>query len=189
MGNPHRKLILLTLADIANEQSQCWPSHEYIADRSECSRRSVIAHLAALEAAGHITITRRHEDGKQQSNVYTINAGGVQHLHSGGVQEMHRGGAGDAHNTPIDTPIGINAGAWAEWLEYRKQARKKMTPATVKKQQALLTRFSEAEQQRIIDTSIQNGWTGLFEPKDRGGGKQTRRTTLTEDLTDTSWAH
>lgn len=175
VGNPHRKLILLTLADIANEQRQCWPSHDYIADRAECSRRSVIDHLASLERDGFIRVSRRYDEGQQQCNVYTIHTGGVQDLHSGGVQELHRGGAGAAHNTPIDTPIVINASAWAEWIEYRKQAKKKMTPATVKRQQAFLAGYTKTIQQQIIDASIQNGWTGLFEPKEQGIG-QIRRT-------------
>jgi len=166
VGNPHRKLILLTLADIANEQRQCWPSHDYIAERAECSRRSVIDHLGALERDGLITVSRRYDARQQQCNVYTIVAGGVQDLHSGGVQELHKGGAGAAHNTPIDTPIYINKDAWAEWIDYRKQSKKKMTPATIAKQQKFLSEYDDDTQQRIIDTSIKQGWAGLFEPKE-----------------------
>ncbi len=67
-----------------------------------------------------------------------------------------------------------------------------MTQATVKKQHKLLAQYDDETQQRIIDYSITNGYTGLFAPKDkpngqgRGGG--TRATSLMDDLTDTSWA-
>lgn len=111
IGNAQRKLVLITLADIANEHGKCWPSHQYIADRAECSRRSVITHLSALEKAGIITIDQRSESGIKTSNVYCICD--VQEFHID-VQEFHKGsetvaqGGSEtvAHNTPtlLDTP-------------------------------------------------------------------------------------
>jgi uncharacterized phage protein (TIGR02220 family) len=111
IGNAQRKLVLITLADIANEHGKCWPSHQYIADRAECSRRSVITHLSALEKAGIISIEQRSENGIKTSNVYRIHD--VQEFHID-VQEFHKGsetvaqGGSEtvAHNTPtlLDTP-------------------------------------------------------------------------------------
>ena len=195
VGNPHQKLILITLADIANEAGQCWPSHTYIATRAECSRRTVMRHLSALEALGLIKITGRVDaDGLKSSNIYTICSPDVSESHIADVSESHKGSVTESHKPPIDTPIYINGDAWQEWLEYKKQARhKKMTPATCKKQWSLLADYDFATQQRIIDASIQNGWQGLFAPKpqggDRGGGKSTRHSDIHDDLTDTSWAH
>ncbi|PKG80050.1 hypothetical protein CXF80_18055 [Shewanella sp. Actino-trap-3] len=48
VGNPLRKLVLLKLADNANDQGECWPSYNYIAEQCEMSRRSVMDHVKNL---------------------------------------------------------------------------------------------------------------------------------------------
>ena len=45
VGNPLRKLVLLKLADNANDNGECWPSHGNIADHCEISERSAKAHV------------------------------------------------------------------------------------------------------------------------------------------------
>ena len=62
---------------------------------------------------------------------------------------------------------------WEEWEEYRKQKRAKLTPLSVKHQIKFLSNFSEAVAIQIIQQSIQNGWTGLFELKTKTNGKRT----------------
>jgi len=96
----------------------------------------------------------------------------------------------DSLKTPVaDAPEFINADAWNEWLEYRKQSKKKMTPATVTKQISFLAKYDKVIQGIIINQSIQNGWAGLFEPKEKtNGAASTRKTSLRDDLTDKSWA-
>ena len=54
VGNPTRKLILITLADAANERGECWPSQRWLAQVAEVSDRSVRAHLKALQDSGVI---------------------------------------------------------------------------------------------------------------------------------------
>ena len=60
---------------------------------------------------------------------------------------------------------------WQEWVDYRKEIKKKMTPSTVNKQVKFLSGRTAQEQQAIIDQSITNGWTGLFEVNN--GNKQS----------------
>lgn len=55
--------------------------------------------------------------------------------------------------------------AWDEWLQYRKEGKHKMTPITEKKQLAMLSKYTESQAIEIINTSIRNGWQGLFEPQ------------------------
>jgi uncharacterized protein YdaU (DUF1376 family) len=69
-----------------------------------------------------------------------------------------------------DAPEFINADAWNEWLEYRKQSKKKMTAATIAKQHKFLSDYDKQTQSIIINQSIQNGWAGLFEPKGKTNG-------------------
>ena len=40
VGNPVRKLVLIKLADNANDNGECWPSYQHIADRCEPPRFS-----------------------------------------------------------------------------------------------------------------------------------------------------
>jgi len=87
-------------------------------------------------------------------------------------------------------PDFVNQAAWSEWIEYRKQSKKKMTPATVTKQVSFLAKYDKVIQAIIINQSIQNGWAGLFEPKEKtNGAASTRKTSLADDLTDTTWAN
>lgn len=56
--------------------------------------------------------------------------------------------------------------AWAEWKNYRKQSRKRMAPSTQQKQLTALALMGVAGAVQSITASIQNGWQGLFPPKD-----------------------
>lgn len=78
VGNPLRKLILLKLADNANDKGECWPSYKHIADQCETSRRSVIAHIDALVELGLINIRHRKAAQGNKSNLYQLDlSGGV----------------------------------------------------------------------------------------------------------------
>lgn len=59
-------------------------------------------------------------------------------------------------------PEWLNKKKWNEWLIYRKELGKKMTPSTIKKQLKLLER-NKQNQEAIIDKSISCGYIGLFE--------------------------
>ena len=59
VGNGLRKLVLLKLADNANDNGECFPSFQYIADQCEISKASVMRHIKALEAQGLITRIQR----------------------------------------------------------------------------------------------------------------------------------
>ena len=72
VGNPLRKLVLIKLADNANDEGLCWPSHSNIAEHCEMSKRSVINHINALSEASYLTIIPRIKDNKKQSNHYQL---------------------------------------------------------------------------------------------------------------------
>jgi hypothetical protein len=63
--------------------------------------------------------------------------------------------------------------AWQCWEQYRKEKKQKLTPASVKMQIKFLSQFGEEVAIQIINQSIQNGWTGLFELKNKNNGKRT----------------
>jgi hypothetical protein len=75
---------------------------------------------------------------------------------------------------PTEGQIGIRG--WDDWVEFRKEIRKKLTPASIRKQVELLENYPPAEQQAVINQSIQNGWTGLFPLKGNGNGRSKETT-------------
>lgn len=76
VGNSLRKLVLIKLADNANDKGECWPSYQHIADQCECSKSAVRNHIDALEEMGLIKRENRVgvNNGKgNTSNVYYLN--------------------------------------------------------------------------------------------------------------------
>lgn len=67
------KLVLLALANFANEKMECWPSQERIAADTELSERTVWAALNKLEALGMLTRERRKRpDGTRSTDKFTL---------------------------------------------------------------------------------------------------------------------
>lgn len=89
------KLVLLALADNANDAGECWPSISTIARKCSLSERSVIRAIGSLEKASYIMRRRRQDT----SNLYRINFVGDKlsptisdrESHTG-VTESHQGG-------------------------------------------------------------------------------------------------
>lgn len=66
-------LVLLCLADHANDNGICWPSVATIARRARCSKRQAFRHLKALEDEGWIDRSmKRPVKGKKWVNLYHV---------------------------------------------------------------------------------------------------------------------
>lgn len=76
VGNPTRKLVLIKLADHANDDGDCFPSYQHIADHCEISRRTAVSHVDALCKAGYLTKHYRQGPKGNTSNMYRVNLGG-----------------------------------------------------------------------------------------------------------------
>ena len=122
VGNPLRKLVLVKLADQANDDGECWPSYQSIADACEMSRRTVITHIDWLEENGFLQCKhRKSNDGLSRSNVFVLTIGGGENpapqganLSPGGANAAPRGAnaalpggenpaLGGANAAPIET--------------------------------------------------------------------------------------
>jgi hypothetical protein len=67
------KLVLLALANFANEKMQCWPSQERIAADTELSDRTVWTALKGLETKGLLSRqSRKRADGTRSTDVFTL---------------------------------------------------------------------------------------------------------------------
>jgi hypothetical protein len=54
---------------------------------------------------------------------------------------------------------------WAEWIACRKENRHPLNENTQLRQLRFLSRFEPSVAIQVLDTSMTNGWTGLFAPK------------------------
>ncbi|ENV0652056.1 helix-turn-helix domain-containing protein [Salmonella enterica subsp. enterica serovar Braenderup] len=97
VGNPLRKLVLIKLADNANDNGECWPSYQHVADQCEVSRSTVKSHIRAMEEMGLLKREFRRKGEINQSNVFYLTLDNAQQIQpeSGGAGDA-RGGAGDA---------------------------------------------------------------------------------------------
>lgn len=116
VGNPLRKLVLIKLADNANDDGECWPSYQYIADQCEIARSTVKVHIRELEKAGLLRREFRRNGEVNQTNVFhlTLDSGAADNR--GGAADNPGGGAADNPRTshssePVIEPITHGASA------------------------------------------------------------------------------
>ena len=70
-------------------------------------------------------------------------------------------------------PQWLNQEAWIEWVQFRKEIKKKLVQTTINRQIKFLEKH-KANHVEILEQSIRNGWQGLFELKQQNTfkGKQ-----------------
>ncbi len=88
-----------------------------------------------------------------------------------GTTEIQNRTDTEQKQTPA-APDGLDAVAWDRWLEYRRQIRKPLKPASIPAAQRKLAAFG-ADQSAVVEQSVANGWSGLFEVK--RGNPQERK--------------
>ena len=69
---PTTKLVLLVLANYANENFETYPSKRHIAKMCNCDERTILRSLQELQEKRIIKRKERFEDGRQTSNLYTL---------------------------------------------------------------------------------------------------------------------
>lgn len=73
VGDTTKKLVLLKLADNANDEGVAWPSYDTIAQHCETSRRTVIRKIKELAESGFIQIKNRPDKEKgNKSNLFIL---------------------------------------------------------------------------------------------------------------------
>lgn len=111
LGNPLRKLVLIKLADHADDNGEAYPSFQHIADQCEISRRSVINHIESLEKMGLVSIeTREGRYKRNSSNLYVLNVDEIERLSKIKPNEQRPTSAGDSTTSAGDSPS-TSAGA------------------------------------------------------------------------------
>ena len=187
---PTHKLILLGLADWANDEGLCWPSIDRLAQKTGLSRRAIQTNIRQLQ--GCRLIRREEVVGKGNRYWLTLEDDPVEgrtictRAGDAPVQEMHGGGAPAAPNTLMIHQKDIYKGDWPDWLpldawvgfvNMRNATKKPMTDRAV---QNLLTKLEKmrADGQdvaEVLDQSTNACWADVYEIKERRNEKQRKQ--------------
>ncbi|XNI44869.1 helix-turn-helix domain-containing protein [Haemophilus influenzae] len=181
VGNPARKLVLLKLADNANDDGICFPSYQYIADKCEMTRRSAINHIEYLIKMGLVSKKERKNKDGSISNLYFL------HLEQGsenfalGSENFSLGGSENisprtSHSLePVNEPkkttqksesemlleqFGITGQLAKDFITHRKAKKAPITETAMNGflREANKVRLSVAESVAI---SIERNWQGF----------------------------
>ncbi len=205
-------IILLALADWANDEGLCWPSMQKLADKARIDKRSARRIIRKLIADGLVTIAEEG-GGRAKQNIYRVETGAlcppiekedIRNADTGdtkrgtleaqkGTLEAQRGTFPAQKRTPVspdplvepsvepsedpprEPPSGLPyhgeafIAALANYELHRKEIRK---PLRDTGRQALLNQlalYGEQGATRALITSVANGWTGVFEPRNGNG--------------------
>lgn len=131
VGNPLRKLVLIKLADNANDLGECWPSYQHIADQCEISRSSVKNHIRELEKSGFVTRVFRKNGALNQSNIFRLNLN-------------QSSGAG---NTPVGQELP------PEPVTLLNQSMNRLKTTTQKRRSRLVRRVRKYHSKRLLTCS------------------------------------
>ncbi len=96
-------LVLLALADAANDEGACWPSQAEIGRKARLKDRAVRNQIRSLEAAGLLSVSRRATPQGRKTNVYRLNIGCDFSLQSK-QPARNAGWVEGSESEPVDNP-------------------------------------------------------------------------------------
>lgn len=121
VGSPTMRLILILLANKADERFSCFPSVRTLMTESCAARSTVLNALNLLEQAGLITrVAQYHESGARRSSRYFLNHPQAPHMQVGrdpdspgppagrGVSRCETGGVHDLDPPGVRQPDALN---------------------------------------------------------------------------------
>lgn len=167
--------LLLIISSLTAEKGFCFASNAYLANLFDIDEVSVSRKLSKLQAKNYITIeyekrgaeitsrkirlTKMLSDGLQKSQS-TVNKNVKDNITSINITS-------NKNKKDFELPIYITKERWEEWIKFRRQLKKPLTELSVQKQLKFLGECQAKNQNPnlIIEQSIQNGWSGLFELK------------------------
>lgn len=123
---PRAKLVLLSLADQANDDMECWPGRKSLSKRCDCNERTITRIIGDLISQGLLEVEQRmRPDGSQTSNVYRLIFPSDEcTVCQGGVSQVSRGGG---HTCLGGVDTGVHPRTHIEPKE-NNIAKKKFTP-------------------------------------------------------------
>jgi hypothetical protein len=164
--------VYVCLSRHANQDAQCWPSYQTIADELSLSRRVVIQWTKRLEDAGIIAINGRTKpSGDATSNVFHLRirpspevgtevvTGVVQNLH----QVVQKSNQGSAESAPeLDT---VELDTKNKEIDISSKAKKTTTPTLTRTQLERFERWYEHYPRKEARGAAEKAWKKL-DPSD-----------------------
>jgi len=90
---PTQKFVLMALADEANDEGYCFPSHRRLAHKCSINERSVRRMIDVSSADGYVVVKQRFNSrGARTSNGYQLTLGHPRKICSGGSRADGPGG-------------------------------------------------------------------------------------------------
>ena len=184
--------MLLALANYADSTGLCWPKVKTLCVDTSLSERTVRTALRRLDGDFIEVEKRRGKTGQQASSVYRLSLGlpvgndsTLESKPEGNHCLSQKATIASIYNDepPIEPSLWrsselLNEKAWEEFVQHRKEIKKKLTLGAEKKNRRVLEGLPFDEQQEIVDQAIRSGWTGLFPLKKGGGGNGENRRSL-----------
>ena len=127
VGNPLRKLVLIKLADNANDDGICFPSYQYIADVCEISKASARTHIDALIEMGFISKKARKNKDGSSSNLYILHLENGMPADSTGMPADSTGMPADSTGMPADSTGGMLADSTITYHSINQSSNLKKT--------------------------------------------------------------
>ncbi len=173
-----QKLVLLALADWANDEGLCWPSIDRVALKASLTSRGVQKTIRSLEEMQFL----RKEEIKGRGNKYWVSMP-TNEVHprttfTPPVSQVHPSPEPRSPNTSYTHqlttkyiiegyPVWLPIEAWQGWVEMRNQRKRPLTDRAkdraYKKLEAL--HLAGHDINELLDRSTINGWLDIYEPK------------------------
>jgi len=190
---PATKLVAIALRDRLGQNGECWPGESRVSKDTALSLGAVKAAVKRLEERGVLEVTRtagkvnayrfkqctstenepvQKTDGTGSENGREPGQKMAPNLQSNQPKNQAKktGGGKEAGLPAIPEKLrGVESfeAKWAEWLDYRRQdKRKPVTPRMAAGQFRLL--LEQPDPVAVLEASIRNGWLGLFAGKESG---------------------
>jgi len=161
IGHPIKKLVLLKLADNANDQGECWPSYSHIADQCEIGKSTARKHIKELEEMGLLRLENRKGPKGNSSNLYHLVLHPVAPDSTGCSTTEHTPVAprstGTSHIEPVKETV--NEPLAVEWPSYITKEIQLEINTLRKNAKAPLTDRSKKMLIKEFDLAIANGYT------------------------------
>jgi len=190
--SPNQKFILAEIEQLCSLERGCFASNKHFSELIGITKQGASKAIQKLQTDGYIhveiiqgsrnteriiTLIDRSSNVVQEvstevdgvstgvDRVSTQVDGGI----NSGLQSKENRQFNKQENIQI-IPAWVDTGAWARWVRYRQEIKKPLSPTMVERQLSFLSQQQHLHV-AIIDQSIRNGWTGLFEVK---GGHVSR---------------
>lgn len=196
--SPVEKLILLAVADWANDDGVAWPSIAKLAKKTGCGERTVQRTLRAAEKSGLIT---RHENpGKGCSYRIDPRHTGTPATQApvpesaptpatlapntlGNTSSQKTSSSSKARASKSDDfpkPDWADPQVWDDWLKVRKAKGATNTATAHKGFLEDIARYADAEWPpgRILEHAVRKNWRGIYDPREQDTRNGHRNTAI-----------